>query len=155
MTKFNWDRVQAENRIRRNGFTYAIDAMYPSERPVLSDRALKARKKQNAVSSKRLSKKKSAFLALGPNKIDKTGLHEFLCAQLEQINIHNNWTKLLLVLRELPTRIRPSVISWIEHYSPWLVTMKGKHPARLIRRKNGEYKLAEAKQFPYWIDPMA
>lgn len=151
MTKLNWDRVQAENRIRRNGFTYAYDAIFPSNRHVVPDRVLKAEKKKNLTTSKiQKPKKLPSFLASGPNKIDQAGLHEFLYDQLTQMKTHNNWTKLFQILRELPPKIRVSVISWIEQYSPWLVIIKGKQPIRLIRRKSGEYKLPEAREFPYW-----
>ena len=139
MTKFNWDRVHAENLVKKNGFTYAIDALYPSDRPLISDRALKPREKSDKVISKIPNLEKVPDFLI--NKVDPFGLHDFLCQQVEQIEAHGNWTKLFQVLRELPAKIRSPVVSWIELYSPWVVLIEKKQLVRLIKKKDGEYKL--------------
>lgn len=151
MTKFDWERVQAENRVRRRGYTFVYDDLYPSDSPVLSDRVLANRKKKQEAPNKiQRLKKLPSFLAQGPQKINSYELHEFLCEQIDQLEKHNNWTKLFQVLIELPPRIRMPVISWIEDFSPWVVTLKGKQPIRLRRRKKGEYRVQAARQSPYW-----
>ncbi len=151
MTKLNWERVQVENRVIKNGSTAAYDALYPCEQVARRDSA-KITANRNHVPKTAGLRKLPDFLKVKSVDIDQSKLHSFLCEELKLIQKHNNWVKLFQTLCVLPPKTRASVASWVRRYSPWALQSKNNRPIKFTKSKTANYNLEEAEANPYWAE---
>lgn len=151
MTRFNWERVQVENRVIRNGSTAAYDALYPCEQVVRRDNKKITATKPPIPKITGL-RKLPDFLKVKSVDIDRVKLHDFLCDELKLMQKHNNWSKLFQTLCVLPPKTRVSVASWVQRHSPWTLQSKNNRPIKFTKRKFSNYNLEDAEANPYWVE---
>lgn len=151
MTKLNWERVQVENRVIRNGSTAAYDALYPCEQVVRRDSKKITATKTPAPKITGL-RKLPDFLKVKSVDIDRSKLHDFLCEELKLMQKHNNWVKLFQTLCVLPPKTQVSVAAWVRQYSPWTLQSKNNRPIKFTKSKSSNYNLEDAEANPYWAE---
>jgi hypothetical protein len=151
VTKLNWERVQVENRIIKNGSTAAYDALYPCEQVMRRD-SKKITATKTPVPKVSNSRKLPDFLKVKSVAIDQSKLHDFLCEELYLMQKHNNWSKLFQTLCVLPPKSRVRVAAWVQRYSPWVLQSKNNRPIKFTKNKFSNYNLEDAGANPYWAE---